>query len=57
MQKRKKRIFVPILIVILFLGLAMTPGISATAERVKEHQIKIKMLDPYGTGEGAVRER
>ena len=35
----------------------MTPGISATAERVKEHQIKIKMLDPYGTGEGGYEFR
>ncbi len=48
MQKRKKRILVPILVVILFLGLAITPGISATAEKVKKHQLTIRMQDPYG---------
>jgi hypothetical protein len=52
LHKRKKKIIVPILIVILFLGLALTPGISATAEKVKEHQLTIKLQDPYGTGGG-----
>jgi hypothetical protein len=50
LQKRKKKIIIPILVVVLLFGLAMTPGISATAERVKEHQIKIKMQDIYGSG-------
>lgn len=57
MQKRKKKVIIPMLIVILFLGLAMTPGISATAEKVKEHQIKIKMMDPYGNGNGGYEFR
>ncbi len=48
LHKRKKRIIVPIFVVILFLGLALTPGISATAEKVKEHQLTIRMQDPYG---------
>jgi hypothetical protein len=50
LHKRKKKIFIPILVVMLFFGLAMTPGISAAAEKVKEHQITIKMDDPYGSG-------
>jgi hypothetical protein len=49
-QKRKKKIIIPFLVVLLLFGLSITPEISANAERVKEHQLKIKMLDPYGDG-------
>ena len=52
MHKRKKKIIIPILVVILFLGLALAPGISATAEKVKEHQLTIRLQDPYGTDGG-----
>lgn len=37
---------IPILVVMLFLGLAMAPGISAKAEMVKEHQVTIRLQDP-----------
>lgn len=54
--KRKKKIFIPILVVMLFLGLALTPGISAKAAPVKEHQITIRMQDIYGEGDYEFRK-
>ena len=55
MHKRKKKIVVPILVVILFLGLAFAPGICATAEKVKEHQITVRMQDPVSGEDYAFR--
>ncbi len=54
--KRKKKIFIPILVVMLFLGLALTPGISAKAAPVKEHQLTIRMQDIYGEGDYEFRK-
>ena len=48
LQKGKKKIIIPTLVVMLFLGLALTPGISATAEKIKEHNLTIRMTDALG---------
>lgn len=48
MQKRKKKIFIATLVIMLFVGLALTPGISATGEKFKEHNLTIRMQDANG---------
>ena len=48
MQKEKKVIIIPILVVMLFFGLAISPGISAKADTIKEHKLTIRLNDSTG---------
>ena len=48
MKKGKKKIIIPTIVVLLFIGLALSPGMSANAETEKEHKLTIRLQDTNG---------
>jgi hypothetical protein len=48
LRKEKKKIIIPIFLVILFLGLSLSPGLNATTTTVKERQMNIRLQDVSG---------